>query len=59
MLALAAQRSCGCPISGGIQVGWGTGQPELVGGSPAHDRGLELDDLQGSLQPKPFYGSVI
>ena len=29
----AAQRSCGCPIPGGVQghVGWGPGQPELVG----------------------------
>jgi len=30
-----------CPIPGGAQgqVGWGSGQPELVGGSPAHGRG--------------------
>jgi len=28
-LAQAAQRSCGCPIPGGIH-GWGRGQPELV-----------------------------
>ena len=30
-----------CPIPGGTQgqVGWGPGQPELVGGSPAHNRG--------------------
>ena len=30
-----------CPIPGGAQgqVGWGPGQPELVGGSPAHGRG--------------------
>jgi len=30
-----------CPISGGTQgqVGWGSGQPELVGGSPVHGRG--------------------
>ena len=42
-LAQAAQSSCGCPISGGIQgqVGWGPGQPELVGGSPAHGWGLD------------------
>ena len=33
--------SCGCPIPAGTQgqVGWGPGQPELVGGSPAHGRG--------------------
>ena len=30
-----------CPNPGGTQgqVGWGPGQPELVGGSPAHGRG--------------------
>jgi len=35
-LAQAAQRSCGCPIPGGVlsQVGWGPGQPELVGRQP-------------------------
>ena len=27
------------------QVGWGPGQPELVGGSPAHGRGLGLSGL--------------
>ena len=39
-LAQAAQRSCECPIPGGIQgqVGWGPGQPELVGGSPARGK---------------------
>jgi len=36
-----------CPISGAVQgqVGWGPGQAELVGGSPAHGRGLELSGL--------------
>ena len=32
-LAHAAQRSCGCPIPGGVQdqvLGWGPGQPDLV-----------------------------
>jgi len=35
------QRSCGCPISGGVegQAGWGPGQPDVVSGSPAHGRG--------------------
>jgi len=30
-----------CPIPGGAQgqAGWGPGQPELVGGSPAHGTG--------------------
>jgi len=43
-MAQAAQRSCGCPIPGGAQgqLGWGPGQPEPVGGNPAHGRGLEL-----------------
>ena len=27
------------------QVGWGPGQPELLGDSPAHIWVLELDDL--------------
>ena len=46
-LEQATQRRCGCPISGDIQdqVGWGPGQPELAGGSPAHSRGLELGGL--------------
>ena len=41
VLQQAAQRSCECPISGGVQgqVGWGPGQPalvpDLVVGSPA------------------------
>jgi len=26
-------------------VGWGPVQPELLGGSPAHDRGLEMNGL--------------
>ena len=34
-LAQAAQRSCGCPITGVAQgqVGWGPGQPQLVTGN--------------------------
>ena len=37
----------GCPISGAVQgqVGWGPGQPDLMGDSPAYGRGLELDNL--------------
>lgn len=32
-----SQKSCGCPISGGVhgQVGWSPGWPELVTGNPA------------------------
>ena len=32
------------------QVGWGCEQPD-----PAYSRGLELGDLRGPFQPKPFY----
>jgi len=34
-------------MPGSIQVwaGWGPGQPDLIGGYPAHSRGLELDGL--------------
>ena len=41
-VALVAQRSCGCPIPGGVQgqAGWGLGQPGLMGGVPAHGRGV-------------------
>jgi len=37
----------GCSIPGGGQgqAGWGAGQTELVGGSPAHGTGLGLDGL--------------
>ena len=40
------QRSCGCLIPGGKQgqVGWGTGHPELVGGSPTHGKGVGILD---------------
>jgi len=57
----AAQRSCGCSIPGGVQgqVGWGPGQPELVGGNSSHSRGLELGGLQGPFQSKPFYDCMI
>jgi len=46
-------------LPGGIQgqAGCGSGQPGLVVGDPAHSRGLELDDLFGSLQPRPLYDS--
>jgi len=59
--AQTAQRSCGCPILGDAQdqTGWGPGQPELVGGSLAHGRELELDDLQHLFKPKPFYDPMI
>ena len=40
-LEQVAQGSCGGPIPGSAQgqVGWGFGQPGLVGGIPAHGRG--------------------
>ena len=41
LLAWAAHRSCGYPVPRGAQgqVGWGSGQPDLVAGNPAHSRG--------------------
>jgi len=36
------------------QVGWSPGQPDLMGGSPDHGRGLKLNDSQGLFHPKPF-----
>ena len=49
-----------CPIPGGVQgAEWGPGQPNLVldleDNNPAHGRHLELDDLWGPFQVKPFY----
>ena len=51
----------GCSIPGCIQgqAGWGCEQPGLEGGVPAHSSRLELDDLRGPFQSKPFYDSVI
>ena len=37
----------------------GCEQPGLEGGVPSHSRGLELHDLKGPFQPKPFYDSMI
>ena len=53
-LAQAAQRSCGCPIPGGIQgqVGWGFGQPDLLGGSPAHEGGWNQMTFKDPSNPK-------
>ena len=37
----------------------GLGQPELVSGNPTKVEGLELDDLLGPFQSKPFYDSMV
>ena len=60
-LEQTAQRGCGCPLPGSIQgrAGWGCEQPGLEGGVPAYSRGLELDDLKGPFQPKPFRDTMI
>ena len=50
--------SCRLPGSIRGQAGWAFEQPGLVGGVPAYSRGLELDDLKGPFQPKPFYDSL-
>ena len=41
-LEQVAQRSCGLPLPVNIpgEAGWGFEQPDLVGGVPAHGRGL-------------------
>ena len=46
-MSQAAHRSCGPAIPEGIQdqIGWGPGQPDLVGSNPVHKRGVELGDL--------------
>mgnify|MGYP001853173413 CR=1 FL=1 len=46
-LAQAAQRGCGCSISGDVQsqVGWGSEQLDLVGDSPVQGRDLKPGDL--------------
>ena len=45
--AQVARRGGRCPIPRNIQhqVGWGSVQPDLVEGVPAHCRGFGLDDL--------------
>ena len=45
-------RGCGCPIAGSVQgqVGWGSEQPGLVEGVPAHGRGA---GTRGSLRSLP------
>jgi len=42
-LEQVAQGGCGCTFPGGIQgqAGCDSGQPGLVGGDPAHSRGVE------------------
>ena len=42
VLEQVAQRSCGGVQS---QVGWGPGQPDLMGENSVHGRELKLDDL--------------
>ena len=39
--------------------GWGCEQPGPEGGVPAYSRGLELGDLKGPFQPKPFCESTL
>jgi len=40
-------------------ISWYSNNSGLVGGVPAYSRGLELDDLNGLFQPKPFHDSTI
>ena len=57
---MAARRTVGAPSLGDVQgqVGWGSGQPELLGGSPAHGTGLGLGGLSDPFQPKPSYDTT-
>jgi len=59
-LEQVAQGGCGCPLPGSTEgrAGWGCEQPGLEGGVPAYSRGLELGDLKGPFQPKPFFNSM-
>ena len=41
------------------QAGCDSGQPGLVVGTPAHGRGLKLDDHCGPFQHRTFYDSII
>ena len=56
-----AHLCCGCPLPGSIQsqAGWGFEQPGLEGDIPVYITGLELGDLKGPFQPKPFYDSLM
>jgi len=61
---ISAQGGCGCPIPGGIQdqTGYGSGQPGLVGGDPAHSRGVETQLSLWSFSTQAilwFYDSMI
>lgn len=49
------------PIPGGIQgqIVWDPGQPDLVDGNSVYVKDLELDDLHGPFQSKPFCDSAI
>jgi len=58
-----AQRNCGCPLPGGVQVqaGWGFEQPGLVEGVPAHSRWVGTRRSLRSLPTQTilwFYDSV-
>lgn len=45
-----------CPTEKGL--GWGPEQPDLVGGDPAHSRGMKSGGLHGPFQTKLFYDSM-
>ena len=59
-LEQVAQRCCGCPLEAfKARLDGGCEQSSLVGGAPATAGELELDDLKGPFQTKPFYVSMI
>lgn len=60
ILAQAARRSCGCIITGDVQVqtGWGPGHPHPVSGNPAHGKGLDFCKLKDPSTSSCSYDSV-
>jgi len=56
-LEQVAQQGCECLLPGSTQdqTGQGCEQPGLMGGVLIYSTGLELGDLKGLFQPKPFY----
>ena len=59
-LHVLKDRPYGCPTLVGVEgrVGWGPGQPDLVGGNQPMRGGMEINDLGGPFQLKPFYDSA-
>lgn len=59
-VSIFVQRSCECPIHGSVQgqEGWKSGEPGLVEGVSAHNKGFRLGDIYSIFQAKPFHDSM-